>query len=91
VAECCRAADWHACPARSRSSRRLCSSTSASARAAGATNPGTHADPLLDNIEGMAIGHGAGGGRRELFLISDDNFGAGQVTRVSELAIDLGR
>ena len=32
VAECCRAADWHACPARSRSSRRLCSSTSASAR-----------------------------------------------------------
>ena len=37
------------------------------------------------------FGHGAGGGRRELFLISDDNFGAGQVTRVYELAIALGR
>ena len=37
------------------------------------------------------FGHGAGGGRRELFLISDDNFGAGQVTRVYELAVDLGR
>ena len=59
--------------------------------AAGATNPGTQADPLLDNLEEMAIGHGAGGGRRELFLISDDNFGAGQVTRVYELAIALGR
>ena len=58
---------------------------------AGATNPGTQANPLLDNIEGMAIGHGAGGGRRELFLISDDNFGAGQVTRVYELAVDVGR
>jgi hypothetical protein len=39
----------------------------------------------------MAIGHGAGGGRRELFLISDDHFGAGQVTRVYALAVDLGR
>jgi len=58
---------------------------------AGATNPGTQANPLLDNIEGMAIGHGAGGGRRELLLISDDNFGAGQVTRVYELAVDVGR
>ena len=56
---------------------------------AGATNPGTQQNPLLDNIEGMAIGHGAGGGRRQLFLISDDNFGAGQVTRVYELAADV--
>ena len=56
---------------------------------AGATNPGTQRNPLLDNIEGMAIGHGAGGGRRELYLISDDNFGAGQVTRVYELAADV--
>jgi len=37
------------------------------------------------------FGHGAGGGRRELFLISDDNFGTGQVTRVYEPAVDLGR
>jgi hypothetical protein len=56
---------------------------------AGATNPGTQQNPLLDNIEGMAMGHGAGGGRRELFLVSDDNFGAGQVTRVYELAAEL--
>ena len=56
---------------------------------AGATNPGTQRNPLLDNIEGMAIAHGAGGGRRELYLISDDNFGAGQVTRVYELAADV--
>lgn len=56
---------------------------------AGATNPGTQVNPLLDNIEGMAIGHGAGHGRRQLWLISDDNFGAGQVTRVYELAVEL--
>jgi len=39
----------------------------------------------------MAIGHGAGGGRRQLFLISDDNVGAAQVTRVYALAVDPRR
>jgi hypothetical protein len=49
---------------------------------AGATSPGTQRNPLLDNIEGMAIGDRLPGGRRLLYLISDDNFSAGQVTRL---------
>jgi hypothetical protein len=57
--------------------------------AIGATNPGTQANPLLDNVEGMALGRHLGNGRRELRLISDDNFSAGQVTRLYRLAVRL--
>lgn len=56
---------------------------------AGATSPGTQANPLLDNIEGMALGRPRPDGRRDLLLISDDNFAAGQVTRVYELSVRL--
>ena len=50
----------------------------------GATNPGTQPNPLLDNYESLAFGDG----RRELLIGSDDNFNAGQVTRLLRLAVD---
>jgi len=49
-------------------------------------------NPLMDNFEGMTIGpvgrrHGRGGHPvSEVTLISDDNFGANQTTRVLDLA-----
>jgi hypothetical protein len=56
---------------------------------AGATTPGTQRNPLLDNIEGMAIGDRLPGGGRLLALISDDNFSTGQVTRTYALRVRL--
>jgi hypothetical protein len=56
---------------------------------AGATNPGTQRNPLLDNIEALAIGDRLPGGARELLLLSDDNFSAGQVTRLYRLKARL--
>ncbi|OLT23374.1 hypothetical protein BJF79_14660 [Actinomadura sp. CNU-125] len=44
-------------------------------------------NPLLDNIEGMALGGRTGHGRRVLYLVSDDNGGATQITRVYALAV----
>jgi hypothetical protein len=55
----------------------------------GATNPGAQANPLLDNIEGMALGRHLGNGQRELRLISDDNFSTGEVTRLYRLSVRL--
>jgi hypothetical protein len=55
----------------------------------GATNPGTQANPLIDNVEAMALGGKLDGDARELFLLSDDNFSAGQVTRLYRLAVKL--
>ena len=56
---------------------------------AGATNPGTQGNPLLDNVEGMAIGAPGKDGRRKLLLLSDDNFSDTQVTRLYELSVVL--
>ncbi|MDO8211871.1 esterase-like activity of phytase family protein [Conexibacter sp. CPCC 206217] len=56
---------------------------------AGATNPGRQANPLLDNVEAMALGDALGDGARELYLLSDDNFSTGQVTRLYRLAVRL--
>ena len=53
--------------------------------------PGTQANPLLDNYEGLAIGPRLPGGRRSLLLQSDDNFSAGQVTRVVALGVENGQ
>jgi hypothetical protein len=55
---------------------------------AGATTPGTQPNPLLDNYESLAFGERLRDGRRELLVGSDDNFSAGQVTRLLRLAID---
>ena len=49
----------------------------------GATQP----NALLDNFEGMALGPALPDGRRALLLISDDNAGATQVTRVIAVAV----
>lgn len=57
--------------------------------AGGATNPGPQPNPLLDNIEGMALGDKLAGGRRELLLMSDDNFSATQVTRIYSFSVAL--
>ena len=57
----------------------------------GATTPGTQPNPLLDNYEGLALGPRLPGGRRSLLLQSDDNFSAGQVTRVVALGVENGR
>lgn len=55
----------------------------------GATTPGTQANPLLDNFEGLALGPRLGGGRQSLILQSDDNFNPTQVTRLVVLAVRL--
>ncbi|MFG1997207.1 esterase-like activity of phytase family protein [Actinoplanes sp. NPDC048988] len=54
----------------------------------GATNPQPQINPLLDNLEGMAVERSAGRGHR-VYLISDDNFSANQVTRVITLQARL--
>jgi hypothetical protein len=54
----------------------------------GATTPGTQPNPLLDNYESLTLGPRLPGGRRALLLQSDDNFGAGQVTRVVALGVE---
>ncbi|ROQ39799.1 putative extracellular nuclease [Frondihabitans sp. PhB188] len=64
----------------------------------GATALESQANPLLDNFEGMALtsgssglrGHGAGR-KVGVSLISDDNFGAKQVTRVVNIELKLPR
>jgi hypothetical protein len=55
----------------------------------GATSPGDQVNSLLDNVEAIALGGARHGGRRTLYLLSDDNFGDMQVTRVYELAVAL--
>ena len=57
----------------------------------GATTPGTQPNPLLDNYESLALGPRLPGGRRSLLLQSDDNFSAGQVTRVVALGVESGQ
>lgn len=54
----------------------------------GAPAKETQANPLLDNFEGMAVtGHAVG--LTGVSLISDDNFGATQTTRVLNLLVRL--
>ncbi|REE94811.1 esterase-like activity of phytase family protein [Thermomonospora umbrina] len=57
----------------------------------GATARQPQPNPLLDNVEGMALGGPASGGRRVLYLVSDDNGNAAQITRVYALSVRLGR
>lgn len=57
----------------------------------GAESPGTQTNELLDNYESLALGPRLPGGRRSLLLQSDDNFSAGQVTRVVALGVENGR
>lgn len=54
----------------------------------GATAKETQANPLMDNFEGMAI-TGSNHGLTDVTLISDDNFGALQTTRVLNLTARL--
>jgi hypothetical protein len=56
----------------------------------GAESPGDQTNELLDNYESLALGPRLPGGRRTLLLQSDDNFGAGQVTRVVALGVENG-
>ncbi len=53
----------------------------------GARHPAAQPHPLLDNVEGLALGPALPDGRRLLLLQSDDNFSADQVTRLIALAI----
>jgi hypothetical protein len=46
-------------------------------------------NPLLDNVEALALGGRLPGGRRQLYLMSDDNNGATQITRLYSLAVKL--
>ncbi|MFC0532551.1 esterase-like activity of phytase family protein [Phytohabitans kaempferiae] len=55
----------------------------------GATAKQPQPNPLLDNIEAMALGEALPGGRRLLWLLSDDNAGATQITRVYALSVKL--
>ncbi|GID30479.1 esterase-like activity of phytase family protein [Paractinoplanes brasiliensis] len=57
--------------------------------ASGATAKQPQPNPLLDNIEGMALGERLPGGRRVLHLISDDNGSATQITRLYTLAVTI--
>jgi hypothetical protein len=51
-----------------------------------ARHPGKQSNPLLDNIESVALGPLLPDGRQTLLLQSDDNFAADQVTRFYALA-----
>ncbi|GAA0601264.1 esterase-like activity of phytase family protein [Kribbella sandramycini] len=46
-------------------------------------------NPLLDNVEALALGGHLPGGRRQLYLLSDDNINPAQTTRFYSLAVDL--
>ncbi|NIK57799.1 esterase-like activity of phytase family protein [Kribbella shirazensis] len=46
-------------------------------------------NPLLDNVEALTLGEYLPGGRRQLYLLSDDNNGATQITRFYSFAVDL--
>jgi len=48
--------------------------------------PAQQPTPLLDNFEGLTLGPRLADGRQSLLLISDNNFGRDQVTRVVALA-----
>ncbi|QFG21613.1 esterase-like activity of phytase family protein [Actinomadura sp. WMMB 499] len=52
----------------------------------GATAKQPQPNPLLDNVEGMALGGRTWGGR-VLYLVSDDNGGATQITRAYALKV----
>src|SRR4051812_28014174 len=55
----------------------------------GATALQPQPNPLLDNVEALALGGYLPGGRRQLYLLSDDNNGPKQITRFYSLAVDL--
>ncbi|WP_433007134.1 esterase-like activity of phytase family protein [Kribbella sp. CA-294648] len=55
----------------------------------GATAKQPQPNPLLDNVEALALGARLPGGRRHLYLLSDDNNGATQTTRLYSLAVRL--
>ncbi|MGY0231364.1 esterase-like activity of phytase family protein [Longispora urticae] len=57
--------------------------------ASGATAKQPQPNPLLDNVEGMALGAELPDGRRALHLISDDNGSATQITRTYTLSVKL--
>ncbi|MFJ7900543.1 esterase-like activity of phytase family protein [Streptomyces sp. NPDC096198] len=54
----------------------------------GATARQPQPNPLLDNIEGMAV-TGASSGRLKVLLVSDDNQSATQITRLYSLRVHL--
>ncbi len=51
-----------------------------------ARTPAQQPTPLLDNFEGLTLGPRLADGRQSLLLISDNNFGRDQVTRIVALA-----
>jgi hypothetical protein len=53
----------------------------------GVSHPGTQPNPILDNYEALAIGPALEDGRLTLFVTSDDNGSADQVSRILVLAI----
>ncbi|GHH86915.1 lipoprotein [Streptomyces sulfonofaciens] len=57
----------------------------------GATAKQPQPNPLLDNIEGMAVTGHEPGGRLRLLMVSDDNQGATQTTRFYALTVRLPR
>jgi hypothetical protein len=57
----------------------------------GATAKQPQPNPLLDNIEGLAVTGHAPGGRLRLLLVSDDNQNAAQITRLYSLTARLPR
>jgi hypothetical protein len=55
----------------------------------GATAKQPQPNPLLDNIEAMALGAKLHGDRRELYLMSDDNANPTQITRLLRFSVRI--